>query len=193
MSENTITFSTPVHITYTTAKAAQLVRYTGRDSVHVRDAGVEDLTLTGGSDGNLSFSSAAYSWAKNIECMNYGNPCVDITHSFRLEIRDSYIHDTIHPYPGGGGYALSMQHGTSEVLIENNIIVGANKLMVARSAGAGSVVGYNYMDNAFIGNYPAGWRWASTAVTWWARTTCCSRATCRSTTTRTTPGATPWR
>ena len=156
VSENTITFSTPVHITYTTAKNAQLVRYTGRDSVHVRDAGVEDLTLTGGSDGNVSFSAAAYSWAKNIECTHYGNPCVDITHSFRLEIRDSYIHDTIHPYPGGGGYALSMQHGTSEVLIENNIIVGANKLMVARSAGAGSVVGYNYVDNAFIGNYP-GW------------------------------------
>ena len=28
--------------------------------------------------------------------------------------------------------------------------------MVARSAGAGSVVGYNYVDNGFIGNYP-GW------------------------------------
>ena len=42
------------------------------------------------------------------------------------------------------------------MLIENNIIVGANKLIVARSAGAGSVVGYNYVDNAFIGNYP-GW------------------------------------
>jgi len=153
---NTITFSTPVHITYTTAKLAQLVRYTGAANAHVRDAGVEDMTLTGGSDGNLSFSSAAYSWAKNIECTQYGNPCVDIRHGFRLEIRDSYIHDTIHPYPGGGGYALSLQQGTSEVLIENNIIMGANKLMVARSAGAGSVVGYNYVDNAFIGNYP-GW------------------------------------
>ena len=152
---NTITFSTPVHITYTTAKAAQLVRYTGTDA-HSATAGVEDMTLTGGSDGNVSFLNAAYSWAKNIECASYGNPCVDIKHSFRLEVRDSYIHDTIHPYPGGGGYALSLQHGTSEVLIENNIIVGANKLMVARSAGAGSVVGYNYVDNAFIGNYP-GW------------------------------------
>lgn len=156
VSGNTVTFSTPVHITYTTAKAAQLVRYTGADSVHVRHAGVEDMTLTGGSDGNLSFSSAAYSWAKNIECTEYGNPCVDITHSFRLEIRDSLIHRTVHPYPGGGGYALSLQQGTSEVLIENNIILEANKLIVARSAGAGSVVGYNYMDNAIIGNY-AGW------------------------------------
>jgi hypothetical protein len=153
---NTITFSTPVHITYTTAKAAQLTRYTGAASIHVRDAGVEELTLTGGSEGNLSFSSAAYSWALNIECKQYGGPCVKIGHSFRLELRDSYIHDTVHPYPGGGGYALSLAQGTAEVLIENNIIVGANKLIVARSAGAGSVVGYNYMDNAFIGNYP-GW------------------------------------
>jgi hypothetical protein len=153
---NTITFSTPVHITYTTAKIAQLVRYTGVDNIFVRRAGVEDMTLTGGSDGNVSFSNAAYSWVKNVECTTYGNPCVDIRNGFRLELRDSYIHDTIHPYPGGGGYALSLQQGTSEVLIENNVILGANKVIVMRSAGAGSVVGYNYMDNAFIGNYH-GW------------------------------------
>ena len=153
VSGNTVTFTTPIHITYTTAKSAQLVRYTGADSVHVRGVGVEDMTLTGGSEGNISFSCAAYSWAKNIEGTRYGIPCVDITHSFRLEIRDSYIHDTIWPYPGGGGYAISMQQGTSEVLFENNIVLGANKLIVSRAAGAGSVVGYNYMDNAFIGNY----------------------------------------
>jgi Pectate lyase superfamily protein len=156
VSGNTITFSTPVHITYTTAKLAQLVRYTGTDSVHVRNAGVEEMTLTGGSDGNLSFSSAAYSWAKHVECARYTNPCIDLRHGFRVEIRDSHIHDALNPYPGGAGYALSLSHGESEALVENNIIVGANKLMVVRSAGAGSVVGYNYVDNAFIGNYP-GW------------------------------------
>jgi hypothetical protein len=152
VDDRRVTFSTPIHITYRKANAAQLTRFTG-DAAHIRDAGVEDLTLTGGSEGNVSFSSAAYSWAKNIECTRFGIPCVDITHSFRLEIRDSYIHDTIHPYPGGGGYALSLQQGSSEILIENNIIMGANKVIVVRSAGAGSVVGYNYMDNAFIGNY----------------------------------------
>lgn len=153
---NTITFSTPIHITYTTARLAQLVRYTGTDSVHVRDAGVEDLTLTGGSDGNVSFLNAAYSWARNIECMQYAQPCVDVRNAFRVEVRDSNIHDTIAPYPGGAGYALSLGFGSSEVLIENNIITGANKVMVARSAGAGSVVGYNYVDNAFISSTP-GW------------------------------------
>ncbi len=36
------------------------------------------------------------------------------------------------------------------MLIENGISVRANKVMVARSAGAGSVVGYNYMDMGYI-------------------------------------------
>jgi hypothetical protein len=147
---NTITFSTPVHITYTTAKAAQLVRYAGADSVHVRDAGVEDMALTGGSNGNVSFSSAAYSWAKNIECTQFKGLCVDVKHSFRVEIRDSHIHHAVAPVPGGGAYAISLQHGSSEILIENNIVMNANKVIVVRSAGAGSVVGYNYMDNALI-------------------------------------------
>ena len=155
VSGNTVTFSTPIHITYTTAKAAQLIRYTGVESVHVRGGGVEDMALTGGSEGNVSFSAATYSWARNIECLQYTLPCVDITHSFRLEIRDSLIRGAVHPYPGGAGYALSLQQGTSEVLIENNIITEANKLMVVRSSGAGSVFGYNYVDNAYIGNYPA--------------------------------------
>jgi hypothetical protein len=147
---NVVSFSTPVHITYTTAKAAQLVRYAGPRSTQVRDAGVEDMTLTGGSEGNITFSSAAYSWAKNIECATFKISCVDVKHSFRVEIRDSYIHDAVNPVPGGGAYAISLQQGSSEVLIENNIVLNANKVIVARSAGAGSVVGYNYMDNALI-------------------------------------------
>jgi hypothetical protein len=35
-------------------------------------------------------------------------------------------------------------------LIENNILADANKVMVFRSSGAGSVVAYNYVDNGWI-------------------------------------------
>ena len=38
------------------------------------------------------------------------------------------------------------------MLIKNNIVNRVNKVMVVRSSGAGSVVGYNYMDNGFIEN-----------------------------------------
>lgn len=36
------------------------------NSIHVLNAGVEDLSLKGGSEGALTSQNAAYSWAKNI-------------------------------------------------------------------------------------------------------------------------------
>jgi hypothetical protein len=41
-------------------------------------------------------------------------------------------------------------NGSSEALIENNIMTDANKVMVFRSSGTGSVVGYNYTDDGWI-------------------------------------------
>lgn len=149
---NVITFETPIHITYRTANTAQLVRYTG-DDAHIEGAGIEDMTLYGGGESNVAFTTAGNSWVKNIECTEYGIPCVQMSDSYRIEVRDSYIHHTVWPYPGGAGYAIDMRHGTSECLIENNISVYHNKVVVARSGGAGCVVAYNYMDNGYIGNY----------------------------------------
>jgi hypothetical protein len=151
VSGNVITFTTPLHITYRVAYAAQLTPYV---DTHVRNAGVEALTVRGGGDGNLRFEAAAYSWAKGIEDMNWLGEGVAINNSFRIEVRDSYIHDTAWPSPGGGGYAVSLANGSAEALIENNIIMQVNKVMVARSCGAGSVVGYNYTDDGHIGYDP---------------------------------------
>jgi hypothetical protein len=153
VSGNRITFSTPVHIAYTTSKLAQLTRYV---DVHVRDAGIEDLTVSGGADGNIRFEVAAYSWMKNVENTFWLGEGVAVNNSFRIEIRDSFIHDASWPYPGGGGYAISLAFAASEVLIENNAVNKANKVMVARSAGAGCVAGYNYMDNGYIA-YDLNW------------------------------------
>ena len=40
------------------------------------------------------------------------------------------------------------------MLIENNILIDVNKVMVFRSSGAGSVVGYNYTDDTWIVTSP---------------------------------------
>jgi hypothetical protein len=149
VSGNAVTFTTPLHIGYRISHAAQLTRYTGPNA-HVRDAGIEDLTVHGGSDGNIRFESAAYSWMRNVDNAVWHGEGVAINNSFRIEVRDSYVHDGAWPVPGGAGYAISLANGTSEALIENNIILRTNKVMVARSAGAGSVVGYNYMDDGHI-------------------------------------------
>ncbi len=151
---NTLTFSDPLHIGYRISHNAQV---TGFDSgPAVQGSGVEALTVQGGDDGNFHFENAARCWAKNVENTGWLGEGFAIVSSYRVVVRDSYVHDGAWPEPGGGGYALSLSNGSSEVLIENNISLNVNKVMVARSCGAGSVVGYNYMDNGMILTVP-GW------------------------------------
>ncbi len=64
VSGSTITFTTPIHISYRASQAAQLSRYR---RPHVMNAGVEDLKLVGGDAGNLRFQWAALSWARNVD------------------------------------------------------------------------------------------------------------------------------
>jgi hypothetical protein len=122
----------------------------------VTNAGVENLSMYGGADGELRFEAAAYSWAKSVEITQWIGEGVAIDNSFRIEVRDSDIHTGSWPSPGGGGYIVSLADGSSEVLIENNILIDANKQMVMRSSGAGSVVAYNYADDSWDFDTP-GW------------------------------------
>ena len=154
ISGNTVTFTSPITITYTVSKNAQLTSFV---DTFVKYAGIENLSLKGGSDGNIRFEAAAYSWMKNVENTGWLGEGVAIDKSFRIEVRDSYIHDGAWSAPGGGGYAISLASASAEALIENNIILHANKMMVGRSAGAGTVVAYNYTDDGFI-NYDPSWQ-----------------------------------
>lgn len=147
VSGSTITFTSPVHISYRTRHAAQLSRFW---KPFVKGAGVEELTLQGGDSGNLRFQWAAHSWARNVESTAWLGEGIAVDRSFRVELREFYVHDGVWAQPGGGGYCISLSGGSSEVLIENGISVRANKVMVARSSGAGSVVGYNYFDMGYI-------------------------------------------
>ena len=147
VSGNVITFTTPLHIDYPTAKASQVTRY---QDVHVQNAGVESLKMIRGSDGTMRFEVAAFCWVKNVEITVWEGEGVAINNAFGVEVRDSYIHEAAYSTPGGGAYAISFANASSETLIENNIVMTANKVMVARSAGAGSVVAYTYMDDGLI-------------------------------------------
>lgn len=148
ISGNTITFTSPLTISYRTNHQAQLTQYLGQNAQITR-AGVEKLTTMGGADGEIRFENAAYSWAKNVEVTQWIGEGIAVNGSFRIEIRDSYLHTGSWPEPGGAGYIVSLASGSSEVLIENNILFDACKEMVMRSSGAGSVVAYNYADDSW--------------------------------------------
>jgi hypothetical protein len=146
---NTVSFTTPLHIAFDTAHDAQLVHYT--IPYGAKWAGVEDLYVRGGQDDNITVRFALYSWVRNVESEWSRGDGISLDLCFRCVVRDSYVHDTPDPHPGGGGYMLSLAQYTADSLVENNIFMNANKVMVMRATGGGNVIGYNYLDNGFIG------------------------------------------
>jgi hypothetical protein len=151
---NTVSFTTPLHMAFDTAHDAQLTRFT--IPYGAKNAGVEDLYVHGGGDDNLTVRFALYSWVKNVESDWSTGDSLALDSCFRCVIRDSYVHDTPSPYPGGGGYLLSLARYTADSLVENNIFVNGNKVMVMRASGGGNVIAYNYFDDGYIGNN-TGW------------------------------------
>jgi hypothetical protein len=152
---NTVTFSTPFHITFKVEYGAQLSRYA---NPFVRRMGIEDLYVYGGmggdGHGNISVSLCAYCWVRNIEAHWSVGTSVGFYGTFRSVLRDSYIHETPDPNPGGAGYMVGLNWAASDNLVENNAIWGGNKDIVSRATGGGNVIAYNYMDDAYGSTYP---------------------------------------
>jgi Domain of unknown function (DUF4082) len=158
ISGNTVTFTSPVTISYRVNKTAQLTRFGVFPNYvpHVKNAGIEALSTQGGDDNAVQFNMCAYCWIKGFENSIWSGRGVAFLSSFRCELRDFYSHDAAFSRPGGGAYAIAFDWGSSEILVENGISIRANKVMVARAAGTGSVVGYCYTDMGFI-DYSEGW------------------------------------
>jgi hypothetical protein len=152
---NTVTFSTPFHITFKAAYAAQMSRY--QEPVLHR-VGVEDLYVYGGmggdGHGNISVNLCAYCWVKGVESHWSVGSSIGFYGTFRSVLRDSYVHETPDPNPGGAGYLVALNSGASDNLIENNVMWSGNKDIVVRATGGGNVIAYNYMDDAYGGGYP---------------------------------------
>jgi hypothetical protein len=147
ISGNTITFDSPVTISYRISHQAQLYYF---QTPHVQNAGVEQMTVEYGDNDNIDFNWCAYCWAYMVENTLWLGDGFGVNNSFRIELNEYYNHEPVWPVPGGGGYNISLANGSSEILIWNGISVLANKVMVSRASGAGSVVAYNYMDMGFI-------------------------------------------
>jgi hypothetical protein len=147
----TITLTTPLDYTYPAASpySSQLTTFTQQP---LHGAGFENLFIFGGrgadGQGGINVYACAYCWIKNVES-DWNEGGINFKRAYKNELRDSFLHETDYPTPGGGGYLLAVDGGSSETLIENNISWYGNKEIVMRAAGGGNVIAYNYMDDAF--------------------------------------------
>jgi hypothetical protein len=151
----TITFDTPLTYPFHTAYSAQLTTFAGK---FLHGAGVEDLFAWGGmggdGGGNIAITYCAYCWVKNVEASWSIGSDIGLYGTFRNVLRDSFVHETPDPNPGGGGYLTTITSGGSENLVENNIFWYGNKVNTMRASGGGNVFAYNYADDGFGSSYP---------------------------------------
>jgi hypothetical protein len=158
----TVSFTTPLHIDFLKSSSAQLVRFSpdpdGAPLESVRVSGIEDLYVShgegGDGGGNIHLFATAYSWVKNVESDASKGQGVNFDGAFRSELRDSYVHSTVDPNPGGAGYGVGINTYSSDNLVENNAIWNFNKVDCFRSSGGGNVFGYNYLEDGFGAGYP---------------------------------------
>ncbi len=151
----TVSFETPFHLAFPTSLSAQLTTF-GQPFVSL--SGIEDLYVFGGRNGdgggNINCTMLDNCWIKHVESHFSQGSGINIISCYRPELRDSYLHESPNPNPGGDGYNMSLNTSTSEALVENNIMIIGNKNIVMRGTGGGNVVGYNYMDDAFGSQFP---------------------------------------
>ena len=153
ISGRTITFDSPITISYRVSHSAELSYY---NYPFVSGAGVENISFSGADASTITMDSVINSWAYNIECYNslgrndiYNEAsCVSIDELLRVQIERFYAHDNAFPDPAQGSYWFNVALGSSEVIIENGIMLNANKLTLSAEAGAGNVIAYNFMDDS---------------------------------------------
>lgn len=126
---------------------------TGGTVSFLTNAGVENLSILRGPNGILTFELCAYCWAKNVEAGEFYNGGIDVRMSARVELNTVWVHHCWDSVNSGGEYPIAVDAASTEILLTNWITNLAGKGMVARGAGAGSVVSYGYQDDTMYDKY----------------------------------------
>jgi hypothetical protein len=177
---NTLTIADPVHLTFSKALHPQVFKPDGPPPPPgsldppgvVERAGIEDLYVTGGQNNEIQIQQCAFCWVARVESdgttpaattaadgvagpgLGMSGAHVLVDKSYRVVIRDSYLHHATHIVQGGGAYGVSLSAHTSESLVENDIVYDMNKPLTLRASGGGNVIAYDYFDDAWTSADP---------------------------------------
>jgi hypothetical protein len=156
-SAGTLALESPLHWGFKTA-SPYLAQITPVTAATVEWAGIEHIALQGGTNpgydgqmaGGIDISNAAYSWVKDVQTDGtIGGMHVAVTGAYRVVVRDSFFHNSANYGFGADCYGVVMRCGSSETLVENNVVRFMNKPILFSVSGGGNVVGYNYADNSW--------------------------------------------
>jgi hypothetical protein len=161
----TLTFDSPLTIAYRQSGSHNALVYVPTPNnagvqPFIQNAGVENMTIERTDGGGVLFQYCAYCWVKNVEVYHWRADAVSVQYSARIQIDTVYSHECTDSENSGAEYPFDLKFASTEIYIVNSITQTCGKGMTARSAGAGSVVAYNWLDQTY---YRQG---ASGADTW---------------------------
>ena len=155
-SDFQVNFEIPLYYSFKTAQQAQIAMagYDAESEAPLSGCGIEDLFMeakyaTGWSKGVsghfIRMDSCMNCWVKNVEGDNVPSNChVWASFCYRIEVRDSYFHDS-HGYGGGEAYGVALYNVTSASLVENNALKQLHCPLLVCYGASGNVFGYNYV------------------------------------------------
>jgi hypothetical protein len=114
-------------------------------------AGVENMTINRTDGGAVLIEKCAYCWVKNVEMYHWRAGAVNLEYAVRAQVDTIYAHDCADPENSGVEYPIDLQFSSTEIYVVNSITRLCGKPITIRSAGAGSVVAYNWLDQTFYG------------------------------------------
>jgi parallel beta-helix repeat protein len=136
-----VSFATPIPYSFSYAQNPQASVISATASL----CGVENMTIHAANDGDcMEFYGADRCWLSKVELTNWGNEGVLFRDSAQCEVRRCYIH-TCRNFPNEAeGYGIYTWYGTSNFLIEDNIMYQCSYGILASGSSSNAIM-YNYV------------------------------------------------
>lgn len=152
---NTITLNRPLYWDFQGSLNPQLYLHA---KVPLYYAGIENIQLTAGSDvtegTGIILQHCAYCWVKNCAIESFPSRGIWIRYgAYGCEIRRNFIYNkpTDLNFTSNRRYAIYLM-GSSDNLIEDNIVYYAITCVVLGTGNSGNVIAYNYFDTTRYGD-----------------------------------------
>lgn len=149
VTSSNFTTELPMYEDWRTDRHAQIFRLEATPGQHLKNCGIEDLSLEARYDASgvdhIVGEIAENCWIKNVHMHNSPGRSLNSywVFSYRCEVRDCFS-ETSHEYGAGQAYGIALYHGCMNFLVENNIVTNYHTGLSINFGCAGNVFGYNY-------------------------------------------------
>lgn len=144
---NVLTLEEPLRENYMTNTAGNAANPKVHTRTPIENTGLEYLHIyrvdTSDTHG-INVLGAYNSWIRGCEVNGVKKTSIQVNNSYRIEVRDNYIHDATQFDGGGHGYGLEFINRSSSCLAENNIFKNLRHAMLTQYGANGNVYAYNY-------------------------------------------------